>query len=416
MNRLRLTVALMALVAGAAFAEAPIRFATGMPLRFDGASRIALPGLAKAVPARADFHLSFRMRTDGPSAGHAQLLSANAGQPGRAEIGLSPDGPDAGKPYFWMDGGPRLVALSRMDDGKWHEIALLRRNGRFSLMIDEFVDAEGDSDAPICVTDRGWTLGGYVLDRTKSLFKGEISDLRIETGVCENPAVIPVAELEKNCYDWTNRHERILREGPGLKPQVVLIGDSITHAWADMPSIGGADARDVWKRDFAGIRALDLGFGFDRTQNLLWRIDHGELDGLDPKVVVLLAGINNFGSRGRKLHARGNTSWETAEGVIAVRERIAAKLPTAHVLLMGIFPRGREKDSFYRNLPLAANALLRRKYANDPNTTYVDAWGALLDESGYLSKEVSHDSVHLTAEGFRRWRAVLAPHLDRLLK
>ena len=361
----------------------------------------------KAV--QEDFHLSFRMRTQGRTTARQRLLKADAGRFGSVEIGLGQDADSTGKPYFRTGDGTCLVGLDRVDDGAWHEIALLRHDGRLALMVDEFVDAETDVSPD--VTPPVWTPGG----------DGEIQNLQVGGRARGNPAVVPVSQLEKTSYHWTNRHERIVREARTLKPDVVLIGDSITHAWAgpwkDRDSIGGDDASPWWKRDFAGIRALNLGFGFDRTQNLLWRIDHGELDGLDPKVVVLLAGINNLGTDGRRLHARGNTSWETAAGIIAVRERIAAKLPKAHVLLMGVFPRGREKASVYRSQPKAVNAILRARYTDDPATTFVDAWEALLDKDGALTEEMSYDGTHLTPEGgFRRWRAVLEPHLKKCLR
>lgn len=109
-----------------------------------------------------------------------------------------------------------------------------------------------------------------------------------------NRALVPMAQIEKTAYDWTNRHERILREQRAMDPDIVLLGDSITHEWAGRHSIGGDDALPRFKRAFEGYRVLDAGYGFDRIQNVFWRLDNGELDGTRPKLVVLLAGTNNM--------------------------------------------------------------------------------------------------------------------------
>ena len=355
--------------------------------------------ISRTVAVAGDFHLSFRLKTSGRSTGVREVLCRST-DGCQATFGLSPTPSQVGKPYFAIAGGPVLAGVLRADDGNVHDVMLLRHGNRYALMVDEFVCAEAESVAAVVSESAKWT-------------RDRVDDFRLVCGLPVNPAVVPVAELEKNSYDWTNRHERILREGPLLRPEVVLIGDSITHCWAGWHSIGGEDCSAEWKRDFAGLRALDLGFGFDRTQNLLWRIDHGELDGLKPKVVVLLAGINNLGSFGRRLHARGNTSWETADGILAVRDRIAAKLPRAHILVMSVFPRGWARDSNYRPLPRAVNERLRRQCAGLPNTTYVDAWDALLEKDGTMTKAVCRDEVHLASEGFRRWRLVLDPYLNK---
>ena len=131
--------------------------------------------------------------------------------------------------------------------------------------------------------------------------------------------MIPTSKLENDFYNWHQRHAEILRIKHEVDPEVVLIGDSITHMWGGIPTKPGrARGAESWNRLF-GNRALNLGFGWDRTQNVLWRIDHGELDGLDPKQVIIHIGTNNLA--GTKNHVAGSPA-EIAEGIKAVCERV----------------------------------------------------------------------------------------------
>lgn len=109
-----------------------------------------------------------------------------------------------------------------------------------------------------------------------------------------NSAVEPVTRLELDGYDWYDRHAEILQYQAAVDPQIVLIGDSITHffgALSPQPMPSPANAPKAFGSAFAGgRRVLNLGFGWDRTQNVLWRLDHGELDGLKPSMVVVNIG------------------------------------------------------------------------------------------------------------------------------
>lgn len=102
-----------------------------------------------------------------------------------------------------------------------------------------------------------------------------------------NSALIPVPKLEDDSYDWYARHAEVLRVKGTIDPEVVLLGDSITHFWGGEPRAGQANGSGAWQATFGKYRTLNLGFGWDRIQNVLWRIDHGEVDGLHPRVIVL---------------------------------------------------------------------------------------------------------------------------------
>ncbi len=105
--------------------------------------------------------------------------------------------------------------------------------------------------------------------------------------------------------------------------QLLFIGDSITHGWE-----GGG--KEVWQKYYEKRHAINLGIGGDRTEHVLWRLDHGNLDGLHPKLAVLMIGTNNSGS---------NTSEEIADGVQAIVEKLRTKVPECKVLILDIFPR-----------------------------------------------------------------------------
>jgi len=236
-----------------------------------------------------------------------------------------------------------------------------------------------------------------------------------ETKVTENLATIPVPELEKNGYGWQARHERICSEAPKMKPEVVLLGDSITHFWAGANSIGGEDAAPLFKHLFRGYRVLNAGFGWDRTQNVLWRIDHGELDGLDPKVVVLMIGTNNIDDGTRtNLHARANTADETAEGVLAVVDRIRAKLPNTHLVVMGILPRGQSPNGHWRRVAPIANSRVAEALRGRDGVTFLDLSERFLGENGDARVwYYCNDFIHLSDEGYRLWFDALQPLLAR---
>ena len=229
-----------------------------------------------------------------------------------------------------------------------------------------------------------------------------------------NRALVPVAPFEKTQYDWTNRHARILREQRAMDPEIVLLGDSITHEWAGRHSIGGDDAMPRFKRAFEGYRVLDAGYGFDRIQNILWRLDNGELDGIRPKLVVLLAGTNNMNLKSKADPTLVNsTPAEIAEGVLAIVDRLRRKMPESHLLVLGIFPRGRAAGGRCRVEGAAANALVAAGLKGMERVSFADISSVFLDDGGVFPEELSYDALHLKDAGFDRWRTALQPWIQK---
>lgn len=221
----------------------------------------------------------------------------------------------------------------------------------------------------------------------------------------ENNAVIPVSKLENDCYDWWQRHEAVLAIKDKIDPEIVLIGDSITHYWGGEPVSPGAPVRGSksWQDVFGGKKVLNLGFGWDRTQNVLWRLHNGEMDGLKPKWIVLNIGTNN--SSGTK-NARENTPAETAAGVNEVLSLLQKKAPEAKVILMGVFPIGPKASDPKRRFILELNGLLA-KIAEERKLPFLDLGEKFLAPDGSLQMGLRADAVHPGEAGYAIWAEAL---------
>lgn len=233
-----------------------------------------------------------------------------------------------------------------------------------------------------------------------------------------NTCLIPQGQLERDSYDWFKRHCKILELQRKLDPEVVFVGDSITHFWAGRHTVGEAadasgkpsDLAARWKEAFGAYRTLNIGFGWDRIQNVLWRLAHGEMDGVSPKAIVLHIGTNNVGGTPR---ARANSPAEIAEGTLEVVRRLHEKAPDAQVILMAVFPRGQKAGGHWRKVTAASNAILRDLVKDDPKTTWLDIGEKLVDENGDIPKSVMFDFCHPTTNGYAIWAEAIKPHLVR---
>ena len=186
----------------------------------------------------------------------------------------------------------------------------------------------------------------------------------------------------------------------GHGPELVFIGDSITQGWEK-------EGREVWQRHYAGYHALDLGFGGDRTENVLWRLQHGELDGLAPKVVVLMIGTNNTGHR-------AEDPVTTAAGIKRLVDEIRQRLPATKVLLLAIFPRGEKPGDSLRDINERVNRIIAGE-ADGRSVYFLNINAALTEPDGTLSKEVMPDLLHPNAEGYAIWQREMQPLLQELL-
>ena len=224
----------------------------------------------------------------------------------------------------------------------------------------------------------------------------------------KNSAIKP----EPRDPNWVKRHEGFVAEAKKGGIDVLFLGDSITDFWRTAnPNRGG---KNVWEREFAPLHAANFGISGDRTQHVLWRLDHGEVDGIDPKVVVLMIGTNNTGLERDKV-TRRNTPEQTVEGVKAVVRELREKLPHAKILLLAIFPRGAKPDDPQRQ---EVNAINREivKLADGKTIQWLDLGPKFLAADGTLPKEIMPDFLHPSEKGYEIWAAEMKPLLLQMLK
>jgi lysophospholipase L1-like esterase len=202
-------------------------------------------------------------------------------------------------------------------------------------------------------------------------------------------------------------HAQLLEKAKRGRIDIYFLGDSIVRRWGalDYPQL-----LENWKQNFHGWNAANFGWGGDGTQHILWRLEHGELDGVDPKVIVLLAGTNNVGA-----HARDETTIaEIARGIQAIVDVCQKKARNATIVLTAVFPRN---DSMAvmptidrLNEKIAALAVGRRVRYLNINSRLADANGVLVN--GVMN---ARDKLHPTLKGYQIWADALKPILRELL-
>lgn len=219
-----------------------------------------------------------------------------------------------------------------------------------------------------------------------------------------NTAVIPVPRLEMDSYDWYERHKAVLSAPERNAPQVVLIGDSITHFWGGPPKAHIANGPQAWEQAFGAVPVLNLGFGWDRTQNVLWRLNHGEFDGLHPRTVVLNIGTNNLTGTA---NARANTPAEIVEGILSIVDAVHARSPQSRIVVMGVFPRGFAPATPMRAAIAQLNRLTAQALVGKSWITFLDIGVQFLEAGGALPKALMADGTHPTDEGYKIWAKAL---------
>src|SRR5215467_4965472 len=144
----------------------------------------------------------------------------------------------------------------------------------------------------------------------------------------------------------------------------------------------------------------------DRTQQVLWRIEHGNFDGIHPKAIVLLIGDNNA------IH--GNTPQEIADGVMTVVQKLREKVPESKILLLAIFPSGEQPENPQRVRAMAANTIFQ-KVADGRMIRYLDIGDRFTNRDGFISKEMMPDFVHLSPRGYGLWAEAIEPVVKDLM-
>ncbi len=233
------------------------------------------------------------------------------------------------------------------------------------------------------------------------------------TGTGSNPAVVPSpsSEYRAASQGWPKGWWRLAFEevkeaaAAATEAEVVFLGDSITQSLTGHKDrLARVDGTRPIDRQFGKRGAVSLGLSGDRTQHLLWRIGHGQLDGLSPEWVVLMIGVNNINSGGQ-------TGEETAEGTKAVVAALRRELPDARILMLGCFPAGKEPQDPRRAEVDALHEGIR-DLADGRRVIYRDLRGLFLDPQGRHNDRMRGDGIHLSARGNDAWMEAVAEVLE----
>jgi lysophospholipase L1-like esterase len=202
-------------------------------------------------------------------------------------------------------------------------------------------------------------------------------------------------------------HTQLLEKAKKGGIDIYFEGDSITRRW------GASDLQyrqnlENWTANFFGWNAADFGWGADSTQNILWRLENGELDGVNPKIIVLLAGINNVGTR------PGNDAKveDITRGLKAIVDVCQQKAPNATIILTGIFPRN-DNMAVIPTINSINDNLAR--FADGKKIRYLNVNDKLADKDGKLFEGMSRDKLHPTVKGYQVWADGLKPIFTELL-
>ena len=198
---------------------------------------------------------------------------------------------------------------------------------------------------------------------------------------------------------WKERHEGFNHRAAMGNVDLVFIGDSITQSWEN-------EGKTAWDKHYGQGKAMNLGISGDRTQHVLWRLEHGNVECIAPKVAVIMIGTNNS-------NASDNTAAQIADGIQAIVGRLREKTPTTKILILGVFPRG-ERPNPQREKISDVNSRIA-KLADDKQVYYLDIGDKFLSADSSISKEVMPDFLHLSPRGYEIWAEAIELKVAALL-
>lgn len=206
----------------------------------------------------------------------------------------------------------------------------------------------------------------------------------------------PVAAKTNGEKWWNGNCKRIMTDLRKMEGEVdvAFVGDSITARWGN---------GENWTKHWGAYRAVNMGIGGDRTQNVLWRLQNGQLDGYKAKLFVVMIGTNNVDKK--------TAPEDVAAGIKAVLELIQSKQPQAKILLMGILPRG-EKPDANREKIAAVNGMIAKYQGGVVH--YMDIGARFLQPDGTISKAVMKDFLHLGSKGYDIWAEAIRDKVKEL--
>ncbi|MHC4379902.1 MAG: GDSL-type esterase/lipase family protein [Planctomycetota bacterium] len=257
----------------------------------------------------------------------------------------------------------------------------------------------------VCTTYGHWEEGEqpYILStRLKLEELDELAKLNVDTWRIDNPKNPAVVPASREGW-WADRqaelNHRAATAAAGEGIDLVFLGDSITQGWE-------SHGKTVWEEQYRSRKALNIGISGDRTQHVLWRLENGNLEGLAPKLCVLMIGTNNSNS---------DTGDDIADGIFAILRKLRAEQPQMRILLLHIFPRGAGPEDALRRINDRANELIG-VVAGDPMIEILDLAPAFLTTDGVLPKEVMPDLLHPEEVGYRIWAEAIEAKVAEMLQ
>ena len=209
---------------------------------------------------------------------------------------------------------------------------------------------------------------------------------------------------------WFDRHaEKIAEIEKANNPkderkiELLMVGDSITNNFDK-----GGPGEPVWKKHFAPLNALNLGFGGDRTNHVLWRLEHLPQLKTAPLAASLMIGTNNicWGS---------DKPRQAADGVQAITRKLNAMYPKMKILVLGVFPRREQLNHPHRKQIIELNSYLPDLLKDIPNVTFMDIGKEFLDDNGFLSREMMPDTTHPSEKAHEIWAQAIIPKLKEMM-
>lgn len=206
--------------------------------------------------------------------------------------------------------------------------------------------------------------------------------------------------------EFFTMHQSFLARGKAGPIGVLFLGDSITEYWSEAPHI--------WEHFYGKYQPANFGISGDQTQHVLWRIEHGELDGLAPRVVVFMLGTNNTGE---------NTAAEIAAADRKIIALVRERVPRAKILVLGIFPRGPRHypdgtDDPWQERMAMIRAINRDLAQLDDGKTirFLDIGDRFLGNDGTIPASIMPDQLHPSAAGYELWAEAMAPLLEEMMR
>jgi lysophospholipase L1-like esterase len=261
--------------------------------------------------------------------------------------------------------------------------------------------------APIALPSGGVVKSRHFSPDRKSMSPVQTASYEPLAGMTTQPSTVVAVTQDRSwpSYDWRQRHQLTSAAAKRQQPRILFIGDSITHFFGgeqfDKYPLSG---KEIWDEFYGPRQPSNLGFGWDKTENVLWRLQHGAVDGISPKLVVMMIGTNNVGDC---------SAADIATGITAITVELNQRLPEAKILLLGVFPRG-EKPNPQREKIAEINRLIA-PLDGQRGITYLDIGSKFLSPEGLIAKQIMPDFLHPNRHGYRIWAEAIEPTVRRLL-